>query len=76
MATQAEYSAVANALVVEINNAIDASPYQGIIRSYLSADKINSGAGAAAKTAVDTLDAFRAEKQAHAASYHAAMKGR
>ena len=37
--------------------------------------RINNAAagGQAAKVAVDTLDAFRAEKQAHAASFHAAL---
>lgn len=76
MATQQEYTVVANALVKEINTAIDNSPMAGLIRNYLTADKINEGAGAGAKTAVDALDAFRAEKQAHAASYHEAMKHR
>ena len=62
MATQPEYTAVANALVKLINDTIDGlSPFdQGMIRQYLSAGKISAGAGAAAKTAVDTLDEFRA----------------
>lgn len=75
MGTQVEYSVVANALVKEANNAIGqlSGFEQNLIRSYLTPDKINAGCGAAAKTAVDTLDAFRAEKQAHAASFHAAF---
>lgn len=75
MATQQEYTVVANALIKELNNFISTLPgfEQGMVRNYLTTDKINAGAGAAAKTAVDSLDAFRAEKQAHAASYHAAM---
>ena len=62
MATQMEYTAVANALVKLINNAIAGlnSFDQAIISGYLSSAKINEGAGAAAKVAVDTLDAFRA----------------
>lgn len=64
MATQQEYSAVANALVKEINDFIATLPEfeQSIIRSHLPPEKINAGAGAGAKTAVDTLDAFRAKK--------------
>lgn len=78
MATLQEYTVVANALVKEINNAIATLPgfEQTMVRNYLTADKINIGAGAGAKTAVDTLDAFRAEKQAHAVSYHAQLSGR
>lgn len=65
MATQAEYTAVANALVKECNAAIGAldSWEATMVRSYLSPDKIAAGAGAAAKTAVDTLDAFRAQEK-------------
>lgn len=65
MATQPEYSAVANALVKECNAAIGA--LQGweamMVRQYITPDKIASGAGAAAKIAVDTLDAFRAQEK-------------
>lgn len=75
MATQQEYTVVANALVKEVNDFIGTLPewQQSMVRGYLTPDRINAGAGAGAKTAVDTLDAFRAEKQAHAASYHASM---
>lgn len=63
MATQAEYTVVANALVKELNAAI--GQLQGwtamMVREYLTPDKIAQGAGEAAKTAVDTLDAYRAK---------------
>lgn len=62
MATQAEYTVVANALVRLIETSIAQlnSFEQGMIREYLTPDKINQGAGTAAETAVDTLDAYRA----------------
>jgi hypothetical protein len=77
MATQVEYTVVANALVKEANDALDRLVAtlpefaQNMVRQYVTAAKVNAACGEASKTAVDTLDAFRAEKQAHAASYHA-----
>ena len=63
MGTQAEYTAVANALVMQINKYIATlSGFdQGIIRNYLKPADIDAGASAGAKTAVDTLDALRAK---------------
>jgi hypothetical protein len=62
VATQQEYTAVANALVHLINVKIAGLPpfEQGLVRNYLDANKIAAGAGAGAQVAVDTLDAFRA----------------
>ena len=66
MASQAEYSAVANAMVRAANQFVESlSGFEGaMVRQYVTADKINAGAGALAKTAVDTLDAFRAKEKA------------
>lgn len=62
MATKAEYTAVANALVKLIDGSIAqlGAFEQDMIRQYLTPEKINQGAGTAAETAVDTLDAYRA----------------
>jgi hypothetical protein len=62
MATQEEYTAVANALVHLINEKIATLPpfEGGLVRNYLDARRIATGAGAGAQVAVDTLDAFRA----------------
>lgn len=61
MATQAEYTVVANALVKELNAAIgQLNGWEaGMVRTYLTPDRVAAGAGEAAKTAVDTLDAYR-----------------
>jgi hypothetical protein len=65
MASQAELTAVANALVKECNAAI--GQLQGwesmMVKQYLTPDKIAAGAGAAAKTAIDALDAVRAAEK-------------
>lgn len=60
MATQAEYTAVANALMHLIYTSIAKLPpwEQGFIPK----DRIPIAAGEAAKTAVDALDAFRQGK--------------
>lgn len=78
MATQQEYTIGANALVKLINTKLDnLDPWkQSIVRGYLTAAMINEGAGEGAQTVLDAVDAFRAEKQAHAASFHEAMKHR
>lgn len=63
MATQAEYSAVANAILVLINQEIATQIpewEQGMIPDAFKAPL----AGAAAKVAVDTLDTFRAKEGA------------
>jgi hypothetical protein len=79
MATQVEYSAVANALVADANTQLNnllagLNPFEaGMIRNYLTPARINAAAGEASKVAVDTLDALRSEKQAHAMSLHAAL---
>ncbi len=75
MATQQEYTIGANALVKLINTKLDGvDPFkQAMIRNYLTAAMINEGAGQGAQTVLDAVDAFRAEKQAHAASFHASM---
>ena len=61
MATQAEYTAVANALVALITSKIQLLPSWE--QGFIPVDKIPMAAGAAAKTAVDTLDAFRAKEE-------------
>ncbi len=57
MASSGDYTAVANALVVLIHQSIAKLPpwEQGFIPQ----DKIPAAAGAAAKVAVDALDAYR-----------------
>lgn len=79
MATQQEYTGVANALVAKANSELDSLisqlPFfeQSMVRNWLTPARINAAAGVASQTAVDTLDAIRAEKQAHAMSMHAAL---
>ncbi len=58
MATQQEYSFVANALVALIHHSIEQLP--GWEQGMIPQDKIPAAAGAAAKTAVDALDQYRA----------------
>jgi hypothetical protein len=59
MTTQAEYTAVANAILKIINGEI-AADVPGWAQGMIPAGMASSLAGACAKTAVDTLDAFRA----------------
>ncbi len=57
MASQAEYSAVANALVkLMLFEEHKLPPWE---QSFIPQDKIPAAAGAAAKVAVDTLDEYR-----------------
>lgn len=60
MATQQDYTAVANALVKFFNDELQLIP--GWERSYIPVEKIPEAAGATAKVAVDALDAFRAKE--------------
>lgn len=62
MANQAEYSAVANAVLKVITGEI-AAEVPGWAQGMIPAGMASSLAGACAKTAVDTLDAFRAKEQ-------------
>jgi len=59
MATQAEYTAVANAVLKVINGEITAD-VPGWAQGMIPAGMATSLAGAVSKTAVDTLDAYRA----------------
>ena len=59
MATQGDYSAVANALVAYAKSEIEQLP--GFEQSLIPMQKLPAAAGAAAKVAVDTLDAYRAK---------------
>jgi hypothetical protein len=61
MATQAEYTAVANAVLKVINGEI-ATEVPGWAQGMIPAGLASSLAGACAKTAVDTLDAFRSSE--------------
>jgi Domain of unknown function (DUF1906) len=61
MATQVEYTAVANAILKVINGEI-ATDVPGWAQGMIPAGMASSLAGACAKTAVDTLDAVRASK--------------
>jgi hypothetical protein len=61
VATQAEYTAVANAVLKVINGEI-ATEVPGWAQGMMPAGLASSLAGACAKTAVDTLDAFRASE--------------
>ena len=66
MATQAEYTAVANAVLKVINGEI-AAEVPGWAQGMIPAEMATDLAGECAKTAVDTLDAVRAsETQAQA----------
>lgn len=58
MANQAEYSAVANALVKFFTDEVHTLP--GWEQQWIPMDRIPEAAGATAKVAVDALDAFRA----------------
>jgi hypothetical protein len=60
MATQEEYTVVANALVALITNKIQLLPSWE--QGFVPVDKIPMAAGAAAKVAVDTLDTYRAKE--------------
>lgn len=60
MATQGDYTAVANALVALANEKIALLPDWE--QSFIPKDKIPAACGAAAKTAVDTLDAYRSTR--------------
>lgn len=60
MATQADYTAVANDLVKFFTDEIHTLP--GWEQHFIPLDKIPMAAGAVAKRAVDTLDAFRAKE--------------
>ena len=59
MATPAEYNAVAAALLKVIQGDIDAD-VPGMFKGMIPADLASSIADACAKTAVDTLDTYRA----------------
>jgi hypothetical protein len=61
MATQADYTAVANALVKFFTDQVHRlpEPWQG----FIPMEKIPTAAGATAKVAVDALDAFRAQEK-------------
>lgn len=61
MATQAEYTAVANALQKLIQADVNAD-VPGWAQGMIPADLAPSLAGACAKLAVDTLDAYRAKE--------------
>ncbi len=61
MATQAEYTAVANDLVKFFTDEIHTLP--GWEQSFIPMDKVPAAAGAVAKRAVDTIDAFRSTPQ-------------
>jgi len=61
VATQAEYTAVANAILKVIDGEI-ATDVPGWAQGMIPAGLAPSLAGACAKTAVDTLDAFRASE--------------
>jgi hypothetical protein len=58
MATQQEYSYVANALVAFAHKWISALP--SFEQSFIPMDKVPVAAGATAKEAVDALDQYRA----------------
>ncbi len=60
MATQAEYSAVANALVRFFIQEENKLPEWE--RNFIPQDKIPAAAGACAKVAVDALDQYRGKK--------------
>jgi hypothetical protein len=76
MATSQEYSVGANAMVAEANTELETllgtlNPFEAsMVRNYITAARINAACGAGAKTCIDAVDAFRAEKQAHALAYH------
>jgi len=59
MATQADYTAVANALVKFFTNEIHTLP--GWEQNYIPIAKVPAAAGATAKVAVDALDAYRSQ---------------
>ena len=61
MATQPEYTAVANALLALITADIN-NDVPSIWRGMIPADMAPNMAGQLAKAAVDTLDAFRAKE--------------
>ncbi len=60
MATQAEYSAVANALLALMHNEEQKLP--GWEQAFIPNEKLPAAAGAAAKVAVDALDEYRAKR--------------
>ncbi len=60
MATPADYTAVANALLALMRNEEQKLP--GWEQAFIPNEKLPSAAGAAAKVAVDALDAYRARK--------------
>jgi hypothetical protein len=60
MATQDEYSAVAAALQKLIQGEVDAE-VPGFFKGMIPADMVPKLAAACAKSAVDTLDAYRAK---------------
>jgi hypothetical protein len=82
MATPQEYTIGANAMVAKANteletllktlNAFEAAA----VRNYITAARINAACGAGAQVCLDAVDAFRAEKQAHAAAFHAGLLGK
>lgn len=57
MATQGDYTAVANALLELMKSSEAQLP--GWERSFIPQDKLPAAAGAAAKVAVDALDKYR-----------------
>jgi hypothetical protein len=59
--TQAEYSAVANAMLKQIHGDI-AAKVPGWEQSFIPADLAPTLAGELSKIAVDTLDAYRANE--------------
>ena len=60
MATQAEYTAVANALLKLMQTEEQQLP--GWEQAFIPQDKLPAAAGTAAKVAVDALDAYRAQQ--------------
>lgn len=67
MGTQGDYSAVANALVAYAKSEIEQLP--AFEQSLIPMQKLPAAAGAAAKVAVDTLDAYRAKEKKKASLF-------
>lgn len=60
MATQDDYTAVANALLTLMKSEEEKLP--GWEQAFIPQDKLPEAAGSAAKVAVDALDAHRAQR--------------